>query len=165
MPLLRGREGRIGRVKVRRHIGWDKDSLVIKNKQPNQKHNKERGKEKQVMRKKRIAHHHPSPWAKAGPAYFCLPGISLWSAGNSYPICVPSWSLLNPQSPHWWGEVRSRRGLHAGKYCLEITKTSLFINTVSSTNPKHFPIPSTVKKFSFIPVKTSTSSIMCGFNL
>ena len=40
-------------------------------------------------------------------------GISLWSAGDSCPGCVASQLLVHPQPPHWWGGVRSRKGLGA----------------------------------------------------
>ena len=38
-------------------------------------------------------------------------GISLWSVGVSSPSCVPSQLLVHPQPTHWWGGVRSRKGL------------------------------------------------------
>lgn len=52
-------------------------------------------------------------------------GTSLWSAGISHPVCVPSQLLVYPQSPHWWGGVWSRKGLALCKCCSARTKTSL----------------------------------------
>lgn len=50
--------------------------------------------------------------------------LSLWSVGISLPGYVPSQLLVQPQSPCWWGGVRSRNVLGC-KPCLAKTETTL----------------------------------------
>lgn len=39
--------------------------------------------------------------------------MSLGSVGGSCPSCVLSEFLVHPQATHWWGGVKSRKGLDA----------------------------------------------------
>ena len=86
-------------------------------------------------------------------------GISLWPVGVSCPGCVPSQLLVPPPaySLVGWGEKQKRPGL-----CVSTAQHSLkhpcVTNSVSSTNPKHSPIPATLKKITSVPAKASTEN-------
>ena len=84
--------------------------------------------------------------------------IPLVSWGQLSQLC-PLTTSCAPPAPCWRGGVRSRKGL---VLCVSTTQQQLkhpcIINTVSSTNPKHSPIPATMKKINSIPAKTSTAA-------
>ena len=126
---------RIIKVKVRKLMGWDKDSLIGKAKAT------QASKAKQgihSLTSHQQAGVQPSPgeqgsttcvmvtWEdKRHQLWMSLPsfffpqlyaehdviwyGISLWSVGVSCPSSVPSQLLVPPQPARWWGGVRGRR--------------------------------------------------------
>ena len=128
-----GMEERIRKVRVRKLMDWDENSLVIENKikitiiNCNEKENNNNKKREINPQKKKwckwktIAHHQMTDaqpvLEQQPPASFppslCTAhdimwyGISLWSVGVSLPGCVPSQLLEHPQPPRWPGSMRS----------------------------------------------------------
>ena len=128
---LSGNGERIGRVKVRKLVGWDKDSLIGKAKATHTSKAKP-GIHSSLPTSRQVfshlqesrapphvtvtwedkRHHSERPPFLLLPAALCAehdviwPGISLGSVRVSCPGCVPSQLLVSPQPPRWWGGVR-----------------------------------------------------------
>ena len=141
----------IGRVKVRKLVGRDKDSLIGKAKgtrtskakqgiysplptgRPMLSHLQESRAPPRVTVTWEDRHHHSRrpPLPSSSPSFICCEhdavrhGVSLWSVGVGCPGCVPSQPPVHPQPARWWGGVRDRKGLDLGELCSAITKTSL----------------------------------------
>lgn len=75
-------------------------------------------------------------------------GYPLGQWGSAVPAVCPFNSSCTPHPHHWWGGVRSRKGLDCASAAQQWLKHLCIIKAVSNTNPKHGHIPSTVKKTS-----------------
>lgn len=76
-------------------------------------------------------------------------GIPFWSAGVSSPCWVPSPLLMYPQPLHYRDVMRSGKCFNSA--------SAVLVSIVLTLSVKHSLIPATVKKISFIPVKTRTN--------
>ena len=168
-----GMRKRIRRVKVRKLVGWDKDSLTGKAKAVCTSKAKQRIHSPLPMDRQVFSHlqerrapshvtvtgedkHHHSKFPPPFPQLYTLSmtphsmECPFGQLGSAVPAVSPPNSLCTPSLLTGEGGWEAEKALALCKHCP-------IINTVSSTNPKQSPVSATMKKTNSIPAKSSTA--------
>ena len=167
---------RIRRVKIRKLVGWDKDSLVGKAKAARTSKAKQ-GIHSPLPIGRQVFSHLQEGWAplhvtvtwedkrhlSEHPPFLLLPQLcmlSMTSYGMGYPFGQLRSALPASYAPPAYSLVggceMQKRPWRCVSTAQQYLQRRCVTNTVFITNPKHSPILATVKKINPTPAKTST---------